>query len=325
MSRVIEGYFRCPFPFTVITSALSEEFAIEVGGHHAAITLPSADGVTPDHIALTEPDWFYREAEVPQSRLAGVDPFWGTAALWRADNTPFAVHIDRFRLCIEVDSDGAGSSRVAREVAEAMPAWWLTVGGWVEVLYEQDLSRLGPVDPGVHFNGTTLWTKLDHVDEGLSRVDSTLGRYNMIRYTPVDAAGLRRCIALGQKSGRPPDEWLVIRDARSFFNGYDFRRAVLDAGLAAELAVTRLITARLTQDGLDDAAIEQTLSDNRMLGRLCRYWISRGGPLPDDYYDRLIARRNAATHQGAVIRRDDARDAIDVATLIVRQALPLPD
>jgi hypothetical protein len=45
--------------------------------------------------------------------------------------------------------------------------------------------------------------------------------------------------------------------ANSLCAGHDFRRAVLDASLAAELAVTRLITARLTARGASAARIDE--------------------------------------------------------------------
>ena len=321
--RVIEGYYRCPFPFSIATDALTEAFPIQVGGHRAVITFPSADGVT-GHPELQEPAWHYTEHDIPQSRLPGAEAFWGTGAIWRTGDTPIAVHINRFRLCIEVDANDAETPEIARSVAEAMPAWWRMVGAWIEVLYQQDLSRLGPIAPGVHFTGTTLWTKLDRVHGGVIPVGSSLGRFIMVRYTAVDAAGLRRCIDLAQESGPPPEEWLVIRDARSFFNGYDFRRAVLDAGLVAELSVTRLITERLVSEGRSSASIKRTLRKHRMLTPLCDYWVSQGGTLPHDYEKRLIERRNAATHAGQAISRDAARDAVAVAVEIVDQALPLP-
>ena len=98
---------------------------------------------------------------------------------------------------------------------------------------------------------------------------------------------------------------------------------MLDAGLAAELAVTSLIRTHLTAAGHPD--IEKELRTNSMLGRLCGYWIREcGGTLPPDYQARLIDRRNAATHAGARFREADVRDAITVACEILDQATPLP-
>ncbi len=52
----------------------------------------------------------------------------------------------------------------------------------------------------------------------------------------------------------PPAEWALIRDARLLLNAGHIRRAVLDAGTAAELAMTMLV-----DNYLDDANIQGPL------------------------------------------------------------------
>jgi hypothetical protein len=98
---------------------------------------------------------------------------------------------------------------------------------------------------------------------------------------------------------------------------------VLDAGLAAELAITTLIRTHLTASG--HANVENELRRNSMLGRLSNYWTEQcGGTLPTGYRTRLVDRRNAATHMGSQISEADARDADSVAREILYQATPLP-
>jgi hypothetical protein len=93
---------------------------------------------------------------------------------------------------------------------------------------------------------------------------------------------------------------------------------------AAELAVTRLITAYLTAKGEANDGIASILRQHRTLGNRCRYWVNAcGGALPTDYRSRLVGRRNAATHVGQILPEDDVRDAIAVAAEIVAQAIPL--
>ena len=145
-------------------------------------------------------------------------------------------------------------------------------------------------------------------------------------YTPIDAAQLQQCIThQPDTTDHPRRNRLFIRDANSLCAGHDFRRAVLDAGLAAELAVTQLISAQLTANGQTANRIETVLREYQMLGRRCTYWIHYcGGTLPTNYQLRLIDRRNAATHSGHTPPEDDVRDAIAVAAEIVAQAILLP-
>lgn len=210
-----------------------------------------------------------------------------------------------------------------------MPVWWAAVSAWIEVVHGQDLSRLGAVEPGIKFSGTALWSRLYSLHGHPIRVGAVLpvgsNAFGLVwpNYVPIDAQQLQRCIHRAQDDGSPPAEWLLLRDASSLCAGHDYRRAALDAGLAAELAVTKLIRSHLTS--IAHASIDKELDDNSMLGRLCRYWIKRcGGTLPIDYRDRLIKQRNAATHAGAVLSEAGARDAIAVAREILDQATPLP-
>lgn len=319
--RVIEGYYRCPFPFLVEVDALSEAYPIHVGDHTATLTLPSADGVTCDDPALRAPKWYYPGAPGgPRGMLPEGERSWGAATNWNHDETPMWVQIEHFRICFEVDVDATFEG--GRAVAEALPGWWATVSAWVEVLYQQDLSGLGPVAPGVHYNGTTLWTASDEVGNDVVRVGSMMARVNMRRYPAINAADLQRCITIAQAEGPPATAWLVLRDARSFFSGYDFRRAVLDAGLATELAVTQMTSDRLADKGRS-AETSTMLKKNRGLTKLCALWVKEGGKLPSNYQSRLITRRNDATHKGARISRREAEEAIKVAAAIVDQARPL--
>ncbi|WP_328352718.1 hypothetical protein OG976_20280 [Mycobacterium sp. NBC_00419] len=331
-TRVIEGYFECPVPFVVTASATAGIYLASVGGLPVTVTLPTANDATMHHSDLAEPSWHYPGRDGSLSRLPELAPFWGRVVVW-ADNhtTPKALSISRFKIATDATGDDNAVREVGRQLAEAAPAWWSAVSAWIEILYGQDLSRLGPVEPGLRFNNTTLWTRLYNlhghpIREGhVLPVGSSAIGLVWPNYAPIDSAQLQQCIALADQHGPPPTEWLIIRDARSLYAGQDFRRAVLDAGLAAELAVTQLISAHLRANGQTGEGIEGVLRKHRMLGRRCDYWIRDcGGTLPGNYDRRLLARRNAATHTGYAPPPDDVRDAIAVAAEIVAQAVPVP-
>lgn len=330
--RVIEGYYTCDVPFTVTADALDASYTVTLDGHPVTITLPSDTGTGARHEGLAEPTWHYTEHDIPQSRLAGLTPYWGQPARWDGKtNALKAASIRRFRLATETSGDDDHIRAVAFQVAEAIPSWWAAASAWIEVLHGQDLSRLGSVEPGMHFNKTSLWTRLNshhgHPIFGGSAI-LPVGSSNVTvvwpNTTAITATDLQACITHAEHRGAPPSEWLIIRDARSLCAGHDFRRAILDAGLAAELAITELITTHLAM-GHAPADIESILRRYRMLGKRCAYWIDEcGGTLPTDYRARLVDRRNDATHAGHTFPDADARDAIAVAADIVEQLRPLP-
>jgi alkylhydroperoxidase/carboxymuconolactone decarboxylase family protein YurZ len=276
------------------------------------------------------PPWHYSEREDLLSSRPEMAPFWGRIVVWTANfGAPKAANIRRVGISFDVRGDDDFVREAGRRVAEAMSTWWAVVSAWIEVLHSQDLSRLGPVEPGIKFGGTTLWSRLyslqGHPIPGghILPVGSSAFSVAWPNYTSIGAQQLQRCIDHSQRHGPPSTEWMLIRDANSLCAGQDYRRSVLDAGLAAELAVTKLIRTHLAAAGHPN--IDGELRANSMLGRLRGYWVQKcGGTLPANYQTRLIDRRNAATHAGAHLPESDVRDAISVARDILNQATPLP-
>lgn len=286
---VVEGYFKCPNPFAIASDGLPQPYHVRIDQHDLVLALPWIDiNASPRHPRLLAPHWHYHGVQIPQSEIPSAEAFWGSGAIFNVDNTPRAVIVQRFRIATEVAGGDTEKRAVADAVARGMPGWWALAAAWIEILHGQDLSRLGSVAPGVHFNGTSLWTQLesDQQKSQVTYVGTQPGRYNMPNYAPLSATDFQHCLDLASNDVQPADAWLFIRDARSLRSGYDHRRAVLDAGVAAELAVTTLIRRHLMLQNLGAAEIESELQQprNRTLGGRCAYWTDRcGGKLPRDY------------------------------------------
>jgi hypothetical protein len=183
------------------------------------ITLPSAAGSSMRHIDLAEPDWHYSEHDNGLSRLPELRPFWGQVVAWANDHaTPKAASVRRFRFATEAAADDDQVRDVGRRIAEAAPAWWAAVSAWIEILHDQDLLRLGPVEPGLHFNDTTLWTRLYSLHGhplrkgALLPVGSGVAGLVWPNCAPIDAGQLQQCITHAEHHGPPPAEWLLIRE-----------------------------------------------------------------------------------------------------------------
>ncbi len=327
---ILEGYFECPVPFSIVAEALTQPYSVHIAGQAAVITLPRApiEGMHHDRPPLQEPEWHYRGLTLPPLALRVYGPVWGEVTHRTNDATlPVAVVVRRMRLRVTLPGED-GIGLIAHNISREAPRWWAAVAAWVEVFNGQDLSRLGSAAPGWHLNGTLLWTQLeqDAKDNAVRFIGAQPARVNMHPYTPLTAAGLQHCVNIAMERGMPPEAWLLVRDARSMYLGYDHRRAAIDAGTAAEVAVTELITTHLSGKGLSDEAIEENLDRprRRTLGERCRIWIDEcTGTLPDGYGERLVDIRNNAIHIKKTVTRVQAKDAIAVAAEIVTQAHPL--
>jgi hypothetical protein len=73
---------------------------------------------------------------------------------------PTAANIHRIEISLVVGGDDDDVRDVGRRIANAISTWWATVSAWIEITYGQDLSRLGPVEPGIKPSGTTMWSRL---------------------------------------------------------------------------------------------------------------------------------------------------------------------
>ncbi|MEA2446242.1 MAG: hypothetical protein QOJ12_3538 [Thermoleophilales bacterium] len=326
---VVEGYFVCPAAFAIETNGLAGQYQARIGDRDTTITLPRIDeNASPFQPRLLAPHWYYQGISIPQADIPSDEAYWGNGAIFNADNTPRVVIVRRIRIAVDEVVGDTDKRRTADLVARAMPRWWGLASTWIEIIHGQDLSRLGPIAPGVHFNGTTLWTQLER-DAALSQVTyvgAQPGRYSMPNYAPMSPNDFQYCLDLASNGSQPADAWLFIRDARSLLSGHDYRRAVLDAGVAAELALTTLIRLNRCSQGIDEDEFEHELQRRqyRTLGGRCSYWENHcGGELPDDYRSQLIDTRNAATHEGLAVSRSAAEAAIAVATEIVVTAHPL--
>jgi hypothetical protein len=129
-------------------------------------------------------------------------------------------------------------------------------------------------------------------------------------------------MTLAANRTQPPDAWLFTRDARALLNAKQFRRAVIDAGTAAELAMTALIDRKLTSMNLLQR--EKLFEKNRGLWELSNLMLERdAGTRPDGLQQELAEPRNRAAHDGALLSEAKANAAISVAAELVEQAYPL--
>jgi HEPN domain-containing protein len=133
---------------------------------------------------------------------------------------------------------------------------------------------------------------------------------------------LEACVtAIGNQ---PPAEWLLIRDARSHLNKEEYRRAVIDAATAAELAMTALIDKFLEDaNALEPLRKALARSSTNLGGKREVLNLLRPGLLHKRLQPDLIDKRNGASHRGEQYTREEATAALDIATAIVESAYPL--
>jgi HEPN domain-containing protein len=322
----LEGYFSFGTSgLTVKLDCLGTTFKSQTESHALAITLPRLDSPK-SQAPLARPPWKFRFADRPQHSEVVADAEWGQvgSGTQRGESSPsYAV----VRQCIVESHIEAGDEDEFRNRVSAMSRelddWFEAITDWLAALTDHNFVQLGSKQLSVSELGFNAWSG----DESGRR--HTMCGLNLTkvprRSEAVKADQLRTCMFLARKSRKPPDEWLLIRDARSLAFEGQYRRAVLDAGSAAELALTAMLATHIYPSG--DAIREALFDPYRTLGDLKKLALKLiREKVPEGLDEDLIAPRNVAVHKAdEPVTRQTAETAILKAIEVVSTAHPIPE
>lgn len=317
--RTLEGHFACGSGIYVTADCLNATYISRTASHDMLISLP---GVGPG--VLEPPSFCALPATADEERKTVEGMRWGIVNNWidrpDGEQIPTDARVERIAFVLELEA--ADLSPLGRERLTAMrevDAWWGLFAQWASLFTAQDVAD-GSTLRGIQAGPVWTW----ECDQGLRRKPSSNTSWP-IRHEPpnlLDHATLEACMTLTACGDPPPDEWLFIADARSLINTGDYRRAVIDAGTAAELAMTEILDQYFaaTETNVRDAV----LSRSRTLeGRATLIKELRAAQIPPDFTSGLKTPRNRAAHGGERPSRTAAATAVRIATEIVEQAHPV--
>jgi hypothetical protein len=242
---------------------------------------------------------------------------WGDRGWWhRDDSTRGLLTVERFVIHVDVGSEEVQAT-FERILAE-LPKWWENFKAWLEIVAAVDVTTV----PEDHVVGNELaWTSPVEPGQAPVRLDPP---HTIVKVAPSKDGGKADDVAIAAGlagSFTPPLCWQLIRGSRQQRWQHQWRASVLEAGTAAELALTMLIDSYLANA---PAAARQALLDSyRTLGNRARLFRRLGGRLPSDF-ESLVRSRNMAAHEGAILSGAEATAAEEMAKQVVEVAEPLP-
>jgi hypothetical protein len=133
--------------------------------------------------------------------------------------------------------------------------------------------------------------------------------------------GLHRCLFAVASGHIPAPERLHLCDARSLHNDGQWRRAVIDAATAAEVAITSWLDNRLNT--AEPQVKTALLGTSLTLGRLHRLYTQLGGALPSGFDNLVVRPRNHAAHRGMALNGEQSAAAIDATSALLDVTTPL--
>lgn len=273
---------------------------------------------------LEPPSFCAVAANADEEKKTVGDIRWGIVNNWinQTDGTQIPVSARAERLAFVIELNAAHLTPLGQERIAAMrevDSWWTLLSMWVGLFTAQDVAEGGELR-SIQAGPTWTW----ECDQGVRRRPSSNTAWPIRSEPPrlLDGPTLEACMALTVTGRKPPAEWLFIGDARSLMKTGDYRRAVIDAGTAAELAMTEILDQYLATTESDTR--NALLSRSRTLeGRATLIKELNAGEIPTDFTPGLKNPRNRAAHGGEQPTRSVAQKAVEIAEEIVEQAHPI--
>lgn len=324
--RSAEAVFDCgQYGFLATFSSLGRSYGTRIAGYEAEVSLPHLTCTDSREPQITAPQFsHFASWDASSEGLALGDDGWGHVHSWSVrpgSEDQGDAFVRRVRVSVSAAGLAKPLKQVAHEAATVAESWWSVASDWIEVLTAQTLRTRG----GVRLmHEPAMWVSADDADEAVQIVESR--NHIFLPGTPGSPLSQDQVQAVLTLAGRgepPPLEWRLLRDARASLEGQEWRRAVLDAATAAELALIRLNEAALAT--VPKNVNEALVARYQMLGLRSQLFTKLGGALPDAFQQKLIEPRNDAAHFGAHLSEAKARDAVTAATEITRRALPLSE
>lgn len=217
--------------------------------------------------------------------------------------------------------DEWGLDMFGTDVRVQMDTWWDNVRTWLEIATGQRLTRVGAEQRSYDMHDRMrIWVASSAGEKRERWMGGGIGLSEVPPVHGVDGDIFAAC--LGLSDVEPHFAWSLLRDARALQGVRQFRRAVIDAAIAAELAVGAILDERL--ENVEEAVRSALLGKNPMLGSKTGILERLGEPLAKSFTNRLISIRNKAVHKGFEPSPDECRGAIEEALLLVQKVFPLP-
>jgi hypothetical protein len=322
--RVVEGrFFDCPEGLVVTADCLGQTYKTVIGKQPLAVTLPSLPDMTDANDTLpllVAPERHYEYPPRPDN----LEPIgWGLVTYARG-GVPQSAVVGELHYTFEIGGNVSDVSETCVRIEGDLASWWERMSMWLDTSTELDLLKHG--HRGVAGLGKSFLAYTRY-DDGTVRAVNWMSKSSMPfpRMIEVpDPATLSRCFDLAGAGAVLPAEWQYIRDARSWLNAGQTRRAVLDACTAAEIALANQVHHLLGTT--DEVVIEELLLRCNGIADVAKLVRRVGGPdataSRKQVEERLAKVRNRAAHGGYEPDHEEASQALKAAIDVVERYLP---
>lgn len=209
--------------------------------------------------------------------------------------------------------------REARSLHDAAEDWVRLLGVWIDVVAHTDLHQ-ERIKEDKWGHRAYVW-----VERGKDGGELLKGRHTLtfnfeelsLAINPWQWGKILKATSSGTN---PPEAHLFLRDARRELGAERYRRSVLDAATAVEIALTKLRDDVLA--GGDPKVGEFVQEKAQQIGSLIAFLNKQERKLPDRIQQEIAEPRNKAIHEGREPDEGTAAKALKKAEEVLDVAFP---
>lgn len=319
--------YEMPTPLAVVKSCFGQRLPLRLAGNQFEMHLPTikvSSGSAPEVLAPALQHLpSQRGSGITSGNAHGTTGFtWGSVASWKTDTgEPLNPWIHSVALTGMVAKECLSFGKAVRgvghmegpfveQVFQDIDPWFDALYRWVDVVVGQDTHHAEPMERiSVPGQGLTIRAVLDGANLSAPRAASSA---TIIDTTapPVNLTQIRGIVSAVNAGSSPSLARLILREGRIDLRRARYRKAVIDAGTASELALAQWCKTH---------AIKLPQS-NPTLGA---YVQNSGAPIPKNSRADLVQVRNDAIHNSVFPTAEQAHAAISTALAILDALDPL--
>ena len=317
---VFIGTYTLPGPIGLTSSCFGKRFRVRIGDQPLVMVLPQVSPGDPPE--LVGPDIEH----LPIQRGPGIsstadDRRWGVISSWNSSTgQPIggawlgkialkATFPEPIAYSDYLHGLGSPDSDEIKNLFNSVDEWFERLTTWIGVVVDQDTHHREPLGSiSVPGQGLTIRAVLSDGRVSLPRSSNEatiFTRHNEL----VNLTTLRAIVKRTNAADLPTDAWLLLRDGYIDLRRGRLRKAVIDAGSAAESAMAMWSRANQVH-----------LPAKPTLG----WFVSNAGaPIPATTNQNLVVPRNDAIHNNISPSQSQAWQAVALAKQILETLHPL--
>lgn len=300
---LLEAIVTLPFYLPVDVSCLGEAIDENIGSISVEVVMPGFAAVGDDPPVVSAPNVQTVESGINWERYLN-DPYgWGVVRSWKrdeagelADVTALISHVLIRSRLMRQGREALGDAReIGEYLNERAESWSAAIGDWFEVANASFLRRSAKKGEYISLGDSKMWF-FDGSE--VTPISHPVRVHPPVMSIPVaDIECLRQILGACGREQLPPEEHLLLRDAREALSENQTRRAVLDAATAAEISLAALLDKEIAS--LPAALRQFAQEEYRSIGAFARV-LRRifGVNLRRDIDGGLANIRNRAIHGG---------------------------